>query len=83
MQASTSSPRTASGVAATAELFTAGCWFSTLSTSTAEMFSPLRRITFFLRSTKKRLPSASRRTRSPVWNQPSAQASSVASSSFR
>ena len=52
MQASTSSPRTGSGVAATAEVFTAGCWFSTLSTSTAEMFSPLRRMTFFLRSTK-------------------------------
>ena len=42
---------------------TAGCWFSTLSTSTAEMFSPLRRITFFLRSTKCR--SCRRRRAAP------------------
>ena len=54
MQASTSSPRTASGAAATATAATRGCWASTLSTSTAEMFSPLRRMTFFLRSTKYR-----------------------------
>ena len=83
MQASTSSPRTGSGVAATADACTSGCWFSTLSTSTAEMFSPLRRMTFFLRSTKYRLPSSSARTMSPVWNQPPAQACSVAASSFR
>ena len=83
MQASTSSPRTGSGVAATALAATAGCRLRTLSTSSAEMFSPLRRITFLRRSTKWKSPSALRRTTSPVWNQPSAQASSVAASSFR
>ena len=83
MQASTSSPRIGSGVGATALAATAGWGSSTLSTSTAEMFSPLRRMTFLRRSTKWKSPSAVRRTTSPVWNQPPAQASSVASSSFR
>ncbi|KAG1239505.1 hypothetical protein G6F68_018570 [Rhizopus microsporus] len=82
-QASTSSPRTASGTAATATDLTSGCCISTLSTSTAEMFSPLRRITFFFRSTKRSAPSSSRRTISPVWNQPSCHASAVAASSLR
>ncbi len=83
MQASTSSPRVGSGVAATALAATAGCVSRMLSTSTAEMFSPLRRITFLRRSTKWKSPSALQRTTSPVWNQPPAQAASVASSSFR
>ncbi len=42
------------------------------------MFSPLRRMTFFQRSTKYRFSSASRRTTSPVWNQPPSHAASVA-----
>ena len=83
MQARTSSPRMASGTAATATVLTRGWLSRMVSTSTAEMFSPLRRMTFFLRSTKRIMPSASRRTRSPVWNQPPAQASSVAGWSFR
>ena len=45
------------------------------------MFSPLRRITFFQRSTKYKFCSASRHTTSPVWNQPPSQAVSVASAS--
>ena len=59
------------------------CCRSTLSTSAAAIFSPLRRITFFRRSTKYRFCSASRRTTSPVWNQPPSQAASVASGSPR
>ena len=83
MQASTSSPRVGSGVAATALAATAGCVSRTLSTSSDAMFSPLRRMTFLRRSTKWKSPSALRWTTSPVWNQPSVHACSVAGSSLR
>ena len=61
----------ASAIGATATAATAGCWRSALSTSTAAMFSPERRMTFLRRSTKCNDPSGPRRTTSPVWNQPS------------
>src|SRR6266576_450055 len=47
------------------------------------MFSPERRMMFFLRSTKTSMSSAIWRTTSPVWNQPPRHASSVASAFFR
>ncbi len=47
-QARTSSPRRSSGVGATATSRTIGWRRRTVSTSTAEMFSPLRRIEVFL-----------------------------------
>ena len=51
-QAKTSSPRTLSEMAPTATAAMPGWSCNTLSTSTAAMFSPERRMTFFLRSTK-------------------------------
>ena len=83
MHAKTSSPRTGSGTGAMATAVTDGCWRRALSTSTAAMFSPERRMTFLRRSTKCNDPSGPRRTTSPVWNQPPAQASAVASGSLR
>src|SRR5665213_1611757 len=65
MQASTSSSRSSSATEVTATSATAGWRRSTLSTSAALIFSPLRRMMFFLRSTKCRLPSRSARTMSP------------------
>ena len=61
-----------------AAAFATASWLSsTCSTSNDEMFSPRRRIASFSRSTKRKAPSACRTTRSPVWNQPSRQASAV------
>ncbi len=71
-QANTSSPRTGSrNRGHGGSRAPPGGRIRTDSTSTAAMFSPDRRITFFLRSTKNIEPSGSRRTMSPVWNQPS------------
>src|SRR3954469_13017753 len=81
--AMTSSSRTLSGAAMTATCPTAGWPASAASTSSAAMFSPARRMMFLRRSPKWKLPSSPRRMQSPVWNQPSRQASSVAFSSFR
>ena len=83
MQAITSSCLSSSGTAMTAAWATRPSAWSTASTSAAAMFSPLRRMMFFLRSTKRSMPSAAWVTTSPVWNQPPRQASAVAAVSFR
>ena len=60
-QASTSSSRSSSFTAITAACCTSGCVSSMASTSAAAMFSPERRMMFFLRSTKCSMPSGPRR----------------------
>jgi hypothetical protein len=47
------------------------------------MFSPPGMIMSFFRSTTYKKPSSSSRTRSPEWNQPPANASSVAAGLFQ
>ncbi len=79
----TSSSRISSGTATTATWATASWAWSVASTSAAAMFSPERRMMFFLRSTKISMPSAVRRTTSPVWNHSPRHASRVASSFLR
>ena len=64
----------------TAQSRTVGWALMVSSTSWEEMFSPRRLITSFLRSTKYRKPSSSKRPMSPVWSQPSCRASRVCSS---
>ena len=66
MQAATSSPRTSSGTGQTITMAIPGISLSAASTSSADIFSPERRITFLRRSTKHRVPSELRRTTSPV-----------------
>src|SRR6185503_9546438 len=75
----TSSSPSSLGTGIAAHSRTSGCALASDSTSNDEMFSPRRRIASFMRSTKKKLPSASRRKPSPVWNQPLRHTRAVAS----
>ena len=70
---SASSERTGNAAASA----TSGCDSNTCSTSKDEIFSPRRRIASFIRSMKRKYPSASRTTRSPVWNHRLRHASTV------
>ncbi len=62
---------------------TSGCSFTTSSTSNAEMFSPRRRMLSARRPMKWWKSSASRRSRSPVWNHRFRLARNVASGRSR
>src|SRR5262249_1736446 len=73
-QAKTSSSRSSSFTAITATCCTSGWVSSTASTSAAAMFSPERRMMFFLRSTKCSMPSGPTHTTSPVGNPPTTTA---------
>ena len=79
----TVSPHLASGTPITATSATAGCEKSRSSTSIEETFSPPEMMTSFLRSAIDRYDWSSIRPPSPVWNQPSTMAASVASGWFQ
>ena len=72
------SPHFSSGRATTAASSTAGCRYSTSSTSIVEMFSPPEMMMSFDRSRISAYPFACHTAKSPVWNHPPANASSVA-----
>src|SRR4029079_4331696 len=77
------SPHRSSGRPITATSTTAGCSYSTRSTSELAMFSPPDTIMSFSRSTMYTYPSPSLIPMSPVWNQPPRNAAAVASGSFQ
>ena len=70
--AQTRSPRSASGRPSTATSATAGCWISSVSSSSGAIFSPLRMIRSLVLPVTSTCPSGRRWPRSPVRNQPSA-----------
>ncbi len=79
----TTFPATGSGRPITPASATDGCSISALSTSNGPMRWPADLMTSSARPTNQYQPSASRRTRSPVRYQPSANAASYRSVSCR
>src|SRR5262245_2579289 len=77
------SPHFSSGRATTADIITAGCRFSAISTSILEMFSPPEMMMSLDRSLISMYPSGCCTARSPVWNHPPSNAASVAARSLR